>query len=112
MVDDGLFERFPCDSIFGIHNAPHMPVGTMSFRGGPVLASADRATLTVRGKGAHAARPQDGIDPIAVGVQLYQGIQTVVSRNVDPLQSVVMSVTQFHAGTAKDRKSTRLNSSH
>ncbi|HEY9568504.1 MAG TPA: M20 aminoacylase family protein, partial [Thalassobaculum sp.] len=102
MVDDGLFERFPCDSIFGIHNAPHMPVGTMSFRGGPVLASADRATLTVRGKGAHAARPQDGIDPIAVGVQLYQGIQTVVSRNVDPLQSVVMSVTQFHAGTANN----------
>src|SRR3546814_9082766 len=71
MVDDGLFERFPCDSIFGIHNAPHMPVGTMSFRGGPVLASADRATLTVRGKGAHAARPQDGLDPNAVGVQLY-----------------------------------------
>jgi hippurate hydrolase len=102
MIEDGLFERFPCDSIFGIHNAPHMPAGTMAFRAGPILASADRATLTVRGKGAHAARPQDGVDPIAVGVQLYQAIQTVVSRNVDPLKSVVMSVTQFHAGTANN----------
>ena len=102
MVEDGLFERFPCDSIFGIHNAPHMPAGTMAFRGGPILASADRATMTVHGKGAHAARPHDGVDPIAVGVQLYQAVQTVVSRNTDPLKSVVMSITQFHAGTANN----------
>ena len=102
MVEDGLFERFPCDSVFGIHNAPHLPAGTMAFRGGPILASADRATMTVHGKGAHAARPHDGVDPIAVGVQLYQAVQTVVSRNVDPLKSVVMSITQFHAGTANN----------
>ena len=102
MVEEGLFERFPCDTVWGIHNAPHMPLGTMAFRGGPVLASADRATLTIHGKGAHAARPHDGVDPIAVGVQLYQGIQTIVSRNVDPLKPLVMSVTQFHAGTANN----------
>src|SRR3546814_17014022 len=66
------------------------------------MAAADQAFLTVRGKGAHAARPQDGIDPIAVGVQLYQGIQTIVSRNVDPLKSAVITVAQFHAGTANN----------
>ena len=102
MVEEGLFEKFPCDTVWGIHNAPHMPVGTMAFRGGPVLASADRATITVHGKGAHTARPHDGVDPIAVGVQLYQGIQTIVSRNVDPLNPLVMTVAQFHAGTANN----------
>src|SRR3546814_2701060 len=75
MIEEGLFERFPCDTVWGIHNAPHLPAGTIGVRPGPLMAAADQAFLTVRGKGAHAARPQDGIDPIAVGVQLYQGIQ-------------------------------------
>src|SRR3546814_656361 len=102
MIEEGLFERFPCDTVWGIHNAPHLPAGTIGVRPGPLMAAADQAFLTVRGKGAHAARPQDGIDPIAVGVQLYQGIQTIVSRNVDPLKSAVITVAQFHAGTANN----------
>ena len=102
MIEEGLFERFPSDTVWGIHNAPHMPAGTIGVRPGPLMAAADQAFLTVRGKGAHAARPHDGIDPIAVGVQLYQGIQTVVSRNVDPLLSAVVTVAQFHAGTANN----------
>ncbi|GHD44350.1 hippurate hydrolase [Thalassobaculum fulvum] len=102
MIEEGLFDRFPCDTVWGIHNAPHMPAGTIGVRPGPLMAGADQAFLTVKGKGAHAARPHDGIDPIAVGVQLYQGIQTVVSRNVDPLKSAVVTVAQFHAGTANN----------
>jgi metal-dependent amidase/aminoacylase/carboxypeptidase family protein len=102
MVEEGLFDRFPCDTVWGIHNAPHLPAGTIGVRPGPLMAAADQAFLTVRGRGAHAARPHDGIDPIAVGVQLYQGIQTIVSRNVDPLQSAVVTVAQFHAGTANN----------
>ncbi|EDP65774.1 putative hydrolase [alpha proteobacterium BAL199] len=102
MVSEGLFDRFPCDTVWAIHNAPHLPLGTMAFRAGASLASADRATLRVRGKGSHAARPHDSVDPIAVGVQLYQGVQTIVSRNVDPLKPLVMSITQFHAGTANN----------
>ena len=102
MIEEGLFERFPCDTVWGIHNAPHLAAGTIGVRPGPLMAAADQAFLTVRGRGAHAARPHDGVDPIAVGVQLYQGIQTIVSRNVDPIQSAVVTVAQFHAGTANN----------
>ncbi|MEQ8395745.1 M20 aminoacylase family protein [Thalassobaculum sp.] len=102
MIEEGLFDRFPCDTVWGIHNAPHLPAGTIGVRPGPLMAAADQAFLTVRGRGAHAARPHDGVDPIAVGVQLYQGIQTVVSRNVDPIHSAVVTVAQFHAGTANN----------
>ena len=102
MIEEGLFERFPCDTVWGIHNAPHLPAGTIGVRPGPLMAAADQAFLTIRGRDAHAARPHDGVDPIAVGVQLYQGIQTIVSRNVDPIQSAVVTVAQFHAGTANN----------
>ena len=79
-----------------------MSAGTSGVRPGPRMAAADQAYLTARGRGAPAARPHDGVDPIAVGVQLYQGIQTIVSRNVDPLNPLVMTVAQFHAGTANN----------
>jgi hippurate hydrolase len=102
MIEEGLFDRFPCDTVWGMHNAPHMPAGTLAVKAGPLLASADQAQLTVKGRGGHAARPHDTIDPIAVGVQLYQGLQTIVARNLDPIASAVVSVTQFHAGTANN----------
>jgi len=102
MVQEGLFERFPCDTVWGMHNSTTKPAGTMGFRAGPTLASADFATITVRGRGAHAARPHEGIDPIAMGVQLYQGVQTIVSRSIDPIKPAVVSITQFHAGTANN----------
>ncbi|WP_159585607.1 M20 aminoacylase family protein [Chelativorans xinjiangense] len=100
MIDEGLFDRFPCDTVWGMHNAPHLPAGTIATRPGPTLAAADKAFITIRGRGAHAARPHDGVDPIAVGLQLYQGLQLIVARNVDPLHSAVVSVCEFHAGTA------------
>src|SRR3546814_3696846 len=87
-----------CALVTGVQTCA-LPI-SIGVRPGPLMAAADQAFLTVRGKGAHAARPQDGIDPIAVGVQLYHGIQTIVSRNVDPLKSAVITVAQFHAGTA------------
>jgi hippurate hydrolase len=100
MVEEGLFERFPCDTVWGMHNAPHMPAGTIAVKAGPLLASADTAFMTVKGRGGHAARPHDTIDPVAVGVQLYNGLQTIVARNMDPGKSAVVSVTNFHAGSA------------
>ncbi|WP_163266163.1 M20 aminoacylase family protein [Chelativorans alearense] len=100
MIEEGLFERFPCDTVWGMHNAPHHPAGTITTRPGPSLAAANKAFITIRGRGAHAARPHDGVDPIAVGFQLYQGLQLIISRNVDPLQSAVVSVCEFNAGTA------------
>jgi amidohydrolase len=102
MIDEGLFERFPCDTVWGMHNAPHLPAGTITTRPGPSMAAANKVFITVRGHGAHAARPHDGIDPIAVGFQLYQGLQLIVARNVDPLRSAVVSVCEFHAGTASN----------
>jgi hippurate hydrolase len=102
MIEEGLFERFPCDTVWGMHNAPHLPAGTIATRPGPTLAAADKALITIRGRGAHAARPHDGIDPIAVAFQLYQGLQLIVARNVDPLHSAVVSVCEFHAGTASN----------
>jgi hippurate hydrolase len=101
MVDEGIFERFPCDTVWGAHNAPHLPAGTIAVRPGPLMAAVDLAQITVTGRGAHAARPHEGIDPIAIGAQLYQGIQTIVSRSVDPIHPAVVSVTPFHAGTAR-----------
>ncbi len=99
MVKDGLFERFPCDGVYGLHNQPLMPKGSFNIKVGPILAAADAVTMTVRGKGGHAAHPQHTIDPVVVGVQLHTALQTIVSRNVGPVDSAVVSVTMFHAGT-------------
>jgi amidohydrolase len=100
MVREGLFDRFPVETVWGLHNSPNMPFGTIGVRTGPAMAASDSFDVTIVGKGGHAARPQTTIDPIAVGTQLYQAFQTVVSRNADPVESAVLSVTIFQSGEA------------
>lgn len=100
MIRDGLFERFPAQRVFGMHNWPNAPVGAFFTRTGPLLAAADEFSIKVRGKGGHAAQPHQGRDPIPAAAAIVLALQTVVSRSVDPLQPAVVSVTQFHAGTA------------
>jgi hippurate hydrolase len=100
MIADGLFERFPMEAIFGLHNWPGLPVGQIAVHRGPVMACADRFDIEIRGQGAHAAMPHQGIDPVLTGAALVQALQSVVSRNVDPQDSAVLSLTQFHAGDA------------
>ena len=100
MIADGFFERFPVEAVFGMHNWPGMPVGRFGVTPGPMMASADQFTIAVRGHGAHAAMPHQGVDPIVAAAHLVQALQTVVSRTTDPLDAAVVSVTQFHAGDA------------
>jgi len=100
MVREGLFERFPCDSVYGIHNDPTLELGEAAVVAGPVLAASDRISIAVRGRGGHAARPHAAIDPLLVGAQIVVALQALVSRRTDPLDSAVISVTQFHAGSA------------
>lgn len=100
MIRDGLFERFPARQVFGMHNWPNAPVGAFFTRTGPLLASADEFSIKVHGKGGHAAQPHQGRDPIPCASAIVLALQTIVSRTVDPLQPAVVSVTQFHAGTA------------
>jgi hippurate hydrolase len=100
MIEDGLFLRFPCDAVYGMHNWPGMESGTFGVRGGPMLAAADLFSITIRGHGAHGAMPHLGIDPVVVGAELVSALQTIASRTVDPMQAAVVSVTRFHAGEA------------
>jgi len=100
MIRDGLFERFPCDTIFAMHNRPKLPVGHFSVRSGPVMAGGAFFDIDVKGVGAHGARPETGIDPIVVASHICTALQTIVSRNVAPTTTAVLSVTQFHAGDA------------
>ena len=100
MIEDGLFTRFPMEAVFGMHNWPGMPVGTFGVINGPVMASSNYFRVTITGKGAHAAMPNLGCDPIAAVVQLAQAFQTVITRNLDPLDPAVISITQIHAGSA------------
>lgn len=100
MIDDGLLERFPMESVFGMHNWPGMPAGHFAVHTGPVMASADRFDIEILGHGAHAAMPHLGCDPVAAGAALVQAVQTIVSRTLDPIDAAVVSVTQFHAGEA------------
>lgn len=100
MIADGVLERFPVQAIFGMHNWPGMPAGQFGVTPGPVMASADRFDIVITGRGAHAAMPHQGVDPVAAGAQLVLALQMVVSRNTDPLDAAVLSVTQFHAGEA------------
>ena len=100
MMDDGLFERFPCDAVFGLHNWPWMPLGKMALRTGPMMAAMDIFEATLKGRGGHAAQPHMAIDPVVATAALVQGWQSIVSRNVDPLEAGVVSVTQIHAGHA------------
>jgi len=98
MLDEGLFERFPVESVYGLHNMPGIPAGRFACRTGPALASFDVFEIRVRGVGAHAAMPHQGVDAIVIGAQIVSALQVIAARRVDPLESVVVSVTQFHAG--------------
>src|SRR6478752_3633129 len=99
MVNDGLMDRFGIGEVYGMHNYPGMPVGTFGVRPGPMMASADALTIDIEGVGGHAARPHFAIDTVLVGAQIVNNIQSLVSRNVDPLKSAVVSICMFHAGT-------------
>ncbi len=100
MVAEGLFERFPMDAVFGLHNWPGLPVGDMAVMPGPVMASTCAFEIAVRGHGCHAAMPQQGVDTLVASSQLVLALQTIVARNVNPCESAVVSVTQIHAGDA------------
>ena len=102
MVDDGMMERFAIDEVYGMHNYPGMPVGAFGINTGPIMAAADYLTIDIEGVGAHAARPHLGIDPVLVGAQIINAMQSVVSRNVDPVKSAVVSITMFQAGNAEN----------
>jgi amidohydrolase len=100
MIADGLFRRFPCDTIFGMHNRPGLPLGTFAVRAGPMMAGGAFFDIDIAGRGAHGARPEAGVDPVLVAAHLTAALQSIVSRNVRPLDTAVVSVTQIHAGDA------------
>ena len=102
MMADGLFERFPCDAVFAMHNMPGVPQGHLVLRDGAAMASSDYATITLTGTGGHGAMPQHAADPIVAAASLVMALQTVVSRNVDPLQAAVVTVGALHAGQANN----------
>jgi len=99
MVEEGLFELFPADAVYGAHNDPSLPVGEMYVVAGPNSAASDRFVLHIEGRGGHAARPHMTIDPITIGAQIVLAWQTLVSRRLDPADAAVLSITQFHAGS-------------
>jgi len=100
MVREGLFERFAAEVVFGMHNWPGVPVGQFQLRAGPMMAGTNRFEIRVTGRGGHAAMPHQGIDPVVAGSALVQALQTLTSRNLNPLDSAVVTVTQFHGGDA------------
>ncbi len=100
MIKDGLFEKFPCDELYGLHNAPDLNHGEIAILPGPAMAGADFFDIRISGYGAHGAMPERSKDAVVIATSLAQSIQTVVSRNVDPLHPAVVSITQIHAGSA------------
>jgi len=100
MVEEGLFEQFPCDAIFGMHNRPGLPLGQFAVRAGPMMAAGAFFDIRVTGRGAHGARPETGIDPVMVAAHIAIALQTVVSRNAPPVETAVLSVTRIHGGDA------------
>ena len=100
MIDEGLFDKYPVESVYGMHNIPGMPVGSFAMKPGPIMASFDIFNLKIIGKGGHAAMPHTAIDPIIIGTKIVDAYQSIVSRYIDPQQPVVLSVTQFHGGDA------------
>jgi hippurate hydrolase len=100
MIKDGLFERFPMEAMFGAHNWPGLAVGQFALCAGPTFASSNEFKVTIRGKGAHAAMPHNGVDPVPVACQMVQAFQTILTRNMHPLDTGVISVTKIHAGEA------------
>jgi amidohydrolase len=100
MVEEGLFDKFPCDAVFALHNRPGIEVGRIAVRPGPLLAASDRWDIRIRGRGTHAAHPHLGIDPFVIGAQIVLALQTISSRNVDPLDAAVVSVGFIKGGAA------------
>jgi hippurate hydrolase len=100
MIEEGLFDRFPMEAVFGMHNWPGQEPGRFGVLSGAVMASADEFDIVIAGRGAHAAMPHQGTDAIAAGAALVQALQSIVARNIDPMDSAVLSITQFHAGDA------------
>jgi amidohydrolase len=100
MIEDGLFEQFAMDEIYGMHNWPGAAVGTLSVVAGPMMASSNEFSVVVKGRGAHAAQPHKGIDPVMIAVQIAQSWQTIITREKSPLDTAVLSITQIHAGSA------------
>jgi hippurate hydrolase len=100
MIKEGLFSRFPMDTVYGLHNWPGMPIGTIGIRSGPMMASADVLDIEITGKGGHGAMPHLSVDPIVVAAHIVTALQTLVSRSTDPLQSSVLSITEIQAGNA------------
>jgi hippurate hydrolase len=99
MVEDGMMDRFGIEEIYGMHNMPGMPIGTFAIRKGGIMAAPDKFSLKITGRGGHAAEPHNTVDTIVIGAQIVSALQTIAARNANPLRSVVVSVTQFHAGT-------------
>ena len=102
MVEEGLFEKFPCDAVFALHNEPGLPFGQFALREGPIMAAVDEARITVNGVGGHGAEPQETLDPIVCGASIVMALQTIVSRNIHPLDPTVVTVGSFHAGSASN----------
>ncbi|KEA03834.1 M20 aminoacylase family protein [Rhizobium rhizogenes] len=100
MVKDGMMERFEIAEVYGMHNLPGLPVGQFAIRKGPIMAATDEFTVTIKGRGGHAALPHKTIDPIAIGAQIITNLQLIASRSADPLKSVVVTVTKLNAGNA------------
>src|SRR5712691_3353218 len=100
MIKDGLFQKFPCDEVYGLHNAPDLNHGEIAILPGPAMAGADFFDITIIGYGAHGAMPNYSRDPIIIAMSLGQALQTIVSRNVNPHEPAVLSITQIHAGSA------------
>jgi hippurate hydrolase len=98
MIDDGLFERWPVEAVYGLHNLPGLPAGRIAVSPGPCMAAADKLDILVRGKGGHAAAPDLGRDPVLAGAAAIQALQQITSRNLPPTDTAVVSVTCFHAG--------------
>jgi amidohydrolase len=99
MMDDGLFERFPVEVVYGLHNWPQLPVGTFAMHRGPVMAATDEIRIEITGKGCHAAMPNTGIDPVVAAAQLVSALQNIISRETDPMDRAVLSITAINAGT-------------
>jgi amidohydrolase len=102
MIKDGLMDRFGIEQVYGMHNGPGIPVGSFAIRPGPIMASTDAIDIRIEGHGGHAAKPHKCIDSVMVGAQLITALQSIVSRSVDPLDSAVVSICEFHAGNARN----------
>jgi len=102
MIKDGLMDRFGIDQVYGMHNGPGIPVGSFAIRSGAIMASTDDLDILIEGHGGHAARPHLGIDSVLVGAQLITTLQSIVARSVNPLESAVISICEFHAGNARN----------